>query len=454
MLGNTDEEEGDDAMDLDEKETKITSWKHLDDGQLEIVTNKRAILIDKRTADYLETKKMLRNLKLHPAGYICSNLTRLHMVIGDAFCETDAEVRAKYVEHFELHPTDTTSIMHLDDDKLNCTIGNLMRGPQMLNMYMRKSQPFRNGAKFVGFVTVGKKQEATKTLDSMAEVKHAMDILKIQKLPEYFRQFIFEHSMHKPAAYAEHYGSVEALMARASKYTKEARKPQKPRVSKNKYEVFRTLDEAHKKLTDEQMKIITAILDTAGVVPFDAAIDCIVLYTGSFGKKLIQLLEYACYKKHLEPTKPAMKTMDKYLQVKLTDGINFMHNVVLGRPLGQKARDGLEGGHGWGKTLDNRKRTLAPETRIENNSGRGQADDKSVPGVVGVTRTKNGTFHAQIGSFFERANKVYLGTYATVDEASAVYQFAAANKKALVALCKDMEDRNAEVRKRCVAKSL
>jgi hypothetical protein len=273
-------------------------------------------------------------------------------------------------------------------------------------------------------------------------------------LPEYFRQFIFEHSMHKPADYAEHYGSVETLLARASKYAKTARKPPKPRVSKNKYEVFQTLDEARKKLTDEQMKIITAILDTTGVVPFDAAIDCIVLYIGSAGKQLIQLMEYACYKKHLETTKPRMGTKGKYLQVKLADGSNYMHNVVLGRPLGQKARDGLEGGHGSGKTLDNRKRILAPQTKSVNLSDRGKTDNKSVPGIVGVTRLKNGTFQSQTRSFFERMDTVYLGTYATVDEASAVYQFAVANKEALVALCKDMENRNAEVRKRCVAKQL
>ena len=439
-----------DEVDLDEKETEIKSWKRLDDGQLQIVTDRRTILTDKQTADHLETKNVLRNLKLDAYGYIRSGYTPLHLVIGDAFCETDSEVRAKYAEHFEIHLTDTTVVMHLDDDKLNFTIDNLVRGPQMLNKYMQQSQPRRQGAKFQGVVTVGKKVEVTKTLDSVDEVKHAMDILKIQMLPEYFRQFIFEHSMHKPAYYAEHYGSVEALLARASNYVKKFQKPTKPQVSKNTYEVFRTLDEARKKLSGEQMKIITAIQDTTGVVPFDAAIDCIVLYTGSKGKQHIHLLEYACYKKHLEPTKPATSTKGKYLQVKLTNGMNLMHNVVLGRPLGQKARDGLEGGHGWGKTLDNRKRTLVPETKLANLSGRGQAGDKSVPGVVGVTRRKNGTFEAAIRSFFDRAGKVYLGTYATVGEASAVYQFAVANKKALVALCKGMENRNAEVCKRCV----
>ena len=154
----------------------------------------------------------------------------------------------------------------------------------------------------------------------------------------------------------------------------------------------------------------------------------------------------------MEKTRPMMNTSGKYLLIKCADGLNYIHTVVLGRPLGQKARDGLEGGHGWGKTLDNRKRTLVPQTKSVNLSYRGGSDDKSVPGVVGVYRLKNGTFKAQIGSFFERADKVNLGSYETAEEASAVREFAVANKKALVEACKDLENRAAEVRARCVAK--
>ena len=446
-----------DEMEMDDdNEEEILSWKRLDDGQLEIKTNKRTILINKPTADYVESKNVLHNLKLKlPCGYICSGQTPLHRIVGDQFCKTDDEVKTQCPEHFKANPHDTIVVMHLDDDRLNFNIDNLERGPQMLNNYMKMRQTRQNtsGGQFSGLVSVGKKQEATKSVPTVDEAKHAMDILKIQKLPLEFRDFIFRHSMHKPLAFAEHYASVETLLERAPIYAKKAYKPQNPRVSKNIYEAFRTVDEACKALTDDQMKVIMAILETPGVVDFAEVLDCIVRYTGSLKKvQHVLVLEYACYVQHMEKTRPRMSTSGKYLQIKLADGMNYIHNVVLGRPLNQKARDGLEGGHNWGKTLDNRKRTLAAQTASVNLSARGGSDDKSVPGVVGVTKTKYGTFQAQINSFFERADNLYLGSYETAEEASDVYQFAVANKTQLVEVCKDLENRNAELRARCVAK--
>ena len=443
-----------DEMEIDDDKEEILSWKRLDDGQLEITTNKRTLLFDQRAADYVESKNKLRNLKVHAHGYICSGYTPLHRIVGDQFCKTDDEVKAQYPDHFKANPHDTIVVMHLDNDKLNFNINNLERGPQMLNKYMQMRQPRPcSGDNFQGLISVGKKEEHTKSVSTVDEAKHAMDILKIQKLPHEFREFIFKHSMHKPLAFAEHYASVKTLLERAPVYAKKVQKQQKPRVSKNIYEAFRTLEEARKALADDQMKIITAILETPGVAEFDPALDCIVRYTGSLKKvQHVLVLEYACYVQHMEKTRPAMNKSGEYLLIKLADGLNYIHNVVLGRPIGQKARDGLEGGHGWGKTLDNRKRTLGAQTKSVNNSERGQSGDKSVPGVVGVYRLKNGTFRAQIGSFFERADTVHLGTYATTEEASDVYQFAVANKTQLVEACKDLENRVAELRARCVAK--
>ena len=380
-------------------------------------------------------------------------LSDLHLIVGDAFCLTDKQVREQYPEHFKAHPHDRTVIMHLDNDKLNFNIENLERGPQMLNLYMQMCQPRKNGDKYVGIVQVNKKQEYTKTVATVEEAKHAMDILKMQMMSVEFRSKILKHAMHKPADYAEHYTSVETLLARAPMYAKEARKPQKPRESENTYVPFRTLDEARKALTAEQMKTIDEILALPHVVPFDALLEIVLLYIGSKEKKIVQLMEYLCYVEHLEKTKPMMKRNTAgYIQVKLDDGLHQIQNVILGRPLNQSAVDGKQGGHGWGKTLDNRKRVLEPQEVSKNLSQRGQADAKSVPGVVGVIKLKNGTFRAQIGSFFQRDDKVWLGCFETVEEASAVYQFAYTNKAQLVETCKDMDHRNAEVRMRCLAK--
>jgi len=221
------------------------------------------------------------------------------------------------------------------------------------------------------------------------------------------------------------------------------------------YAVYRTLDEARKALPPNLMKIITTMLDTPGVPPFDETLDAVVFYTGAKAKQIVFLLENECFEKYLKPTKPKMNVTTKgYLSIMFGKKLRSLHLVVMERGIGQKERDGLEGGHGWGKTLDNRKRVLKPQTKGENLSQRGGCTDKSVPGVVGVYLRKNGTFQAQIGSFFERADAISLGDYATVEEASAVRQFAEANKAALVEACKDLADRNAELRTRCIKKCI
>lgn len=427
---------------------KIVSFCSVGDGELEITTNKRKILIFKDAAGYLQSINKLRNLKINGRGYICSGQAALHQLVGDKFCKTDAQVREQYPEHFKAYPNDITVIMHLDNDKLNFNIANLKRGPQVLNFYMKMSQPVKSGNGFYGFVTVNKKQENTKTVATAEEAKHTIDILKMQMILPEFRPFIFKYAMHKPAEYLEHYASVETLLARAPMYTKKAYKPQKPRESKNKYQPFRTLEEARKALTAEQMETINSILATPSVAPFDVDLDAVILYTGAYGKQLVFLLEYLCFVEHMETTKPRMCTNSSgYLRIKLADGLHSVHNVFLGRPLHHSAIDGLRGGHGWGKVLDNRKRVLSAQTVGENNSQRGHADAKSVPGVVGVTKLKNGTFQAQIQSFFARNDTVYLGVFETAAEASAAYQFAYTNKAQLVKTC--MDDPPAEVRARC-----
>lgn len=63
-------------------------------------------------------------------------------------------------------------------------------------------------------------------------------------------------------------------------------------------------------------------------------------------------------------------------------------------------------------------------------------------------------FRATINGFFGRgSSKLHLGLYDTIEEASAIYEHAAANKKALVAVCEYMEkaERVAHVRAACAA---
>ena len=438
----------------EEKPSGVTeSVTHVDlpDGCVTFCTGTREVTIDAVTASHLRNNNLLRNLKIIDKGYLRSGFTVLHRVVGLHFCESRDKVKERFPEHFASNPNDTTVIMHLDNDKMNCCRNNLMHGPQTLNLLMKKSHPRRlKSGKFGGAVQVGGKTTHTKSLISVEETKHATDILKLQMIHPEFREIIFKYAMHKPSGFLQYYVSVDTLLARAIFYKKELRKPQKLRVSRNTYGAFQTLEAAASMLTVEEMKVINGIFQKEGAKPFDAKIDAVILYVGAQQKRIVTLLEYDFYREHLHLAKPVMHVNTSgYIQIRLGNRSHQLHNVVLGRNIGQKSIDGLEGGHGYGKQLDNRKRCLRAQTPIENASERG---DKA---TAGVFENKFGSFDVTICNFWPGI-QAYLGRFTTATEASAVYWFARENKAALVEKLETTlhSKRKVELRKLCKAQSL
>jgi len=74
---------------------------------------------------------------------------------------------------------------------------------------------------------------------------------------------------------------------------------------------------------------------------------------------------------------------------------------------------------------------------------------------VGVCKVY-GKYRASCGHFFDGGDSVCLGTFATVEEAKNAYNFARANKKALVQELKNMQkkERNEKLRERCKTQTL
>ena len=420
----------------------LVSVELCNDGSAKVMSTRRTVVIQKQTVELLTGYSFL-GWKIHEHGYLCHHFTPLHRVVGDAVM-TDEAARKSWGMHFSEHPDDRIVVAHLDNNRLNCNAENLQKIPAQLNNYQKLRQPRvyssreGKGDKFRGLVSLHKRTVSTKQLHTSDEAKHAMDILKLSFSPAYFRDYIFKHGLHKPAGYMEHYCDVETLLARAFVYTKAPRKKPDARQSKNKFVAYRSLEAAREAVVPELFTTIEALLATPGIAPFDPEIHAVMFYTGGLGKQLVCLLDYAFFEMHLEATAPSLTMNNGYLKVLLSDGPNFLHNVVLGRRLGQRNKDGLCGGHGIGKTLDNRLCSLKTQTNSQNNSERGNFLKHTAPGVTGVYLVGK-KYISRIALC--RGCVVHLGCFETAELASAVYEFASANKHRIVKACTDKSNR-------------
>jgi hypothetical protein len=106
-------------------------------------------------------------------------------------------------------------VAHLDDNKMNFNIENLMYVPDEVNRWSRKPQGATRSAskywqsvKFDGVVT------RTKCVDSVAEALHAYDTAKMFACPVRARDFIFTHGLVRPKEFASYYTTPDNLATR------------------------------------------------------------------------------------------------------------------------------------------------------------------------------------------------------------------------------------------------
>jgi hypothetical protein len=348
----------------------------------------------------------------------------------------------------------------LDDNRLNFNRTNLQKIPEGVNLASKKTKPTKTSSnKFKGQVVYNNKRVTTKTVDTEAEALFLIDATKLEIVPADMREYLLKYTMWRPKVYEDHYTSVEKMLAFAKKYDKRKQKKRAKRASKNSYFVYRTLDAALEALPAAHAATIKKLFEMPGIVPFDAEVDAIVYYVGAQGKQIVFVVNYDFYANNMAVLKPMMSTLPSgHLQMVFDGKMSLLHLKIMGRDVGQAQKDGLCGGHGAGKVLDNRSRVLKPLTRAENMSDSGNVLLQSAPGVVGVYwNAAKGKWQAQIQSFLKRGDYIFLGSDEDKAVAASRYTFANANKAEFKTRCETLPDaktRGKYIRACCVAQAL
>jgi hypothetical protein len=125
-------------------------------------------------------------------------------------------------------------VIHLDDNPANFNIENLRNAPQSLNLMLKKAKgsQLKNGKWHASFNVKTGKQVFTPVLDTQAEALHSVDILKLQSVPNWAREYVFMHGLNRPAQFSIHYSSINSLLDRSSLYQKQKyTKPESRSVS-------------------------------------------------------------------------------------------------------------------------------------------------------------------------------------------------------------------------------
>lgn len=458
----------DDAPPAKRQKGSALSVVDTDDGGLDIVLINDDGIVEKthifpNTVDILKRENLSayehRNKwKLTIGGYVRWNFQRIHNIMGDTL--SDEEARERWGVRFAENPHDSVVVGHLDDNPLNFNFKNLEKIPQSVNLLSRKTKPRKtHGNKFLGILGYNHKRVCTKAVDTETEAFFAIDVTKLKIVPPDVREYLFKHAMWRPKEYEDRYASVEKMLEFADMYEPRKQKKSSKRESKNTYIVYREIAAALEALPEAHAATIKELFAMPGVVPFDAAIDAIVYYVGAKGKQIIFVVNYDFYEKNMAVLKPMMSTNQSgHLQFVFDGKQTFLHLKVMGREVGQSQIDGLCGGHGAGKVLDNRERVLKPLTRAENSSDAGNALLQSAPGVVGVYWNKErGKWQAEIQSCLKRGDKIHLGYDDNMAVAASRYTFASANKAAFKTRCATLPDattRKSYVRECCVAQAL
>jgi hypothetical protein len=420
----------------------------------------------KATVEFLKRENLKayeyrKSWKFNSGTYVVWNFLPIHKIMGDTL--SDDEARKRWGVRFAENLHDRLVVGHLDDNPLNFNIGNLEKIPQSVNILSKKTKPRKSSSnKFFGQVGYNNKTVSTKSVATEIEALFAIDVTKLKVVPADMREYLLKHAMWKPKEYEERYSSVEKILSYVKTYEPRKQKKAATRESNNTYIAYRKIAAAMEALPDAHSKTIKDLFAIQGIMPFDDAIDAIVYYVGAQGKEIVFVVEHDFYVINMEVSKPMMCTTlpskGGHLSITIDGKLSLLHLKVMGREVGQSQKDGLRGGHGAGKVLDNRARVLNPLTAGENSSDRGNVLLQSAPGIVGVSWAKReGKWKAQIQSFLKRGDKIHLGCDDDKAVAASWYTFASTNKtefKTRCATLPDVKTRNKYVRACCVAQAL
>ena len=153
-------------------------------------------------------------------------------------------------------------VIHLDDNPANFNIENLRNAPQSLNLMLKKSKgsQIKNGKWHASFNVKTGKQVHTPVLETQAEALHAVDILKLQSVPNWAREYVFKHGVNRPAQFSKYYSSSNSLLGRSLYQKQKYTKPESRKISAKRILTTRPFSEA-----PEGLKVAVNLSGT----PFD-----------------------------------------------------------------------------------------------------------------------------------------------------------------------------------------
>ena len=270
----------------------------------------------------------------------------------------------------------TWHVAHLDNNRVNFNIENLMTVPDEVNRWSQSRRgAYRGGAKYNRKVTFDGVTMRTRRVPTVAEAEHAHDCLKMTMCPERAREFIFKHGLIRPNEFIGEYIDASSLSGRYEMLYKT-----KPLVSssrkRKRWSGARLVDVA-----EWEPHIHTAI--EASLVKFDDEIDGVVEYYGRTVKFQF-IAELDDFESHLKD-KEIKIGKDRYGYVNVNN--TGFSRLVLGLKKGQHAQKAC---HGPGGHLDNRKRTLRIDTHSGNMRDVSHKTAKSASTERGVSRTTTG----------------------------------------------------------------
>jgi hypothetical protein len=110
-------------------------------------------------------------------------------------------------------------------------------------MMLRKTtgHQSKNGKWAASFRVNAGKQISTTSVATQAEALHAVDILKLELVPQWARQFVFDHGLNRPREIIEHYKSTNSLLMRSILYTKRARRQEQDKRAPFKSRILTTV---------------------------------------------------------------------------------------------------------------------------------------------------------------------------------------------------------------------
>ena len=255
-------------------------------------------------------------------------------------------------------------VLHLDDKPYNFNIENLVNAPQSLNLMLKKSVGYqlKNGKWHASFRVQTGKQTYTTTVPTQAEALHAVDVLKMELVPDWAKDFVFKYGLNKPREFNAYYGSTKELLKRSSLYKKRGHSRVKERTVSSK----RLLTTLPFQDAPEGLKLAVTLSNTT----FDSNKDVMVYYRGAKGKEIHFLVEKDFYRSVVSKLTGVGKGINMDGKGYLYIGNHAVSRMILGLEKGSFAKTGLQGCHKvpvmYGK-LDNRKRVLKVGTQYDNN---------------------------------------------------------------------------------------